>query len=78
MSDDVVDDDEILYRRISAGRNLYKRKIEIEPVPLAQNLAHTEIYVIPMFTDEDSRAFRRLCRSLARLAMNHWEIMPQD
>lgn len=149
MSDDVVGDDEILYRRISAGRNLYKRrldgtieissqafadrelrisvdraklckngakdtlgddkggvvcllagevrrldavtrsdkhdvviqrfKIEIEPVPLAQNLAHAEIYAIPMFTNADSRgAFRRLCRSLARLAMNHWEIMPQD
>jgi len=150
MSDDFVGDDEVLYRRISAGRNLYKRrsdgtieeissqafadrelrvsvdraklckkgardtlgddkggvvglvagevrrlddvtrndkhdiviqrfKIEIEPVPLADNLAHAEIYAIPMFTDADRRgAFRRLCRSLARLAMSRWEIMPQD
>lgn len=58
---------------------LQRFKIEIEPVPLAQNLAHAKIYAIPMFTDADSRgAFRRLCRSLARLAMDHWEIMPQD
>lgn len=147
MSDDFVGDDEILYRRISAGRNLYKRrpdgtieissqafadrelrisvdrsklckkgardtlgddkggvvslvageirglddvtrndkhetilqrfKIEIEPNPLSGNFAHAEIYAIPMFTDADRRgAFRRLCRSLAR--MSRWEIMPQD
>lgn len=149
MSDDVVGDDEILYRRISAARNLYKRRldgtieissqafadrelrisvdrarlckkgakdtlgddkggvvglvagevrrlddvtrndkhnivlqrfrVEIKPAPLPDNLAHAEIYANPMFTDADSRgAFRKLCRSLARLAMDHWEIMPQD
>lgn len=148
MTDDFVDDDEVLYRRIPAGRNLYSRqadgtlkmssqaftdrelrvsvnrarlckngardtlsdekdgvislvagevrklddvtrnendkiiqrfKIEIEPVPLANNLAHAEIFAIPTFTSADrGGAFKRLCRSLARLAMNRWEIMPED
>jgi hypothetical protein len=149
ISDNFVDDDEILYRRIPSGRNLYSRQadgtlqissmafsdrhlrvsadrarlcingardtlgdaqggvvslvaedvrglddvtrndkndliiqrftIEIESVPLSANPAHAEIFAIPEFTEADKRGtFKRLCRSLARLAMDHWEIMPED
>lgn len=148
MSENFVDDDEILYRRILAGRNLYKLrtdgtieissqafydpelrisvdrarlckndprytlgnhsggvvslvareirsvvdlerkvpqeqvierfKIDVEPVPIANNDAHAEIYAIPEFTDFDrKRAFKRLCQRLARLAeAKQWEIPP--
>lgn len=150
MSDDFVQDDEILYRRIPSGRNLYKRKadgkieissqaftdreqrvsvdrailcnnnpeytlgsdsggvisliarevrsideltrndqkgniiqkfkIDVEPAPLPDNLAHAEIYAIPAFADVDNKgAFHRLCRRLARLAESRqWEISPSN
>src|SRR5579859_2848739 len=45
-------------------------KIDVEPVPLQSNVAHAEIYGVPRFESVDAtRAFRRLCQLLARLAV---------
>ena len=60
-----VDD---LTRNDPKGKPLFQFTIDVEPVPLLGNPAHTEIYAIPAFADTDRRgAFHRLCRRLVRL-----------
>ena len=69
-----------LARNDQKGAIIQRFRIDVEPAPLPENLAHAEIYAIPPFTDADSKgAFHRLCRRLARLAETRpWEILPED
>lgn len=69
-----------LTRNDQKGNVIQRFKIDVEPAPLPNNIAHAEIYAIPAFTDADNKgAFHRLCRRLARLAeARQWEISPSS
>jgi hypothetical protein len=59
-------------QRNEKGEIVLRHVIDIEPVPLAGNPAHAEIYAIPEFASKG--VFRKLQESLARLAS--WVIPP--
>lgn len=50
---------------------------DVEPVPVADNPAHAEIFARPTIYTETKNAFRKLAERLAREA-KAWEIPPAD
>jgi hypothetical protein len=69
-----------LTRNDSKGKSIQQFKIDVEPAPLPNNLAHAEICAIPEFTEADKGgAFHRLCQRLSRLAtVGQWVDLPKS
>lgn len=65
-----------LARKDSNGDIIQQFKIDVEPVPLPENPAHAEIYAIPGFEYNGTKAFRKLREHLVQLAEKRWEIRP--
>ncbi len=55
------------------GNPVQEYVADVEPVPLAGNPAHAEIFGRPAF--DNDKAFRRLCDALSRRAS--WERLPE-
>ncbi len=63
-------------RKDSNGDITQQFKIDVEPAPLPENPAHAEIYAIPGFEYNGSKAFRKLRERLVQMAEKRWEIRP--
>lgn len=61
-------------QRDHQGRILRRHVLDVEPVPLADNPAHAEIYAMPDI--ESKGTYRRMLEALARIA--EWAIPPVE